>query len=76
MNREAILLKVSETGKREKVFRLDTGNYGEDDLLLGTSREEVLRNVLHHHEMEGLPEDWTLEEVPEDMVEAYLEEGE
>ena len=53
--REAIL-------KGTEVWALDTGNAGEDDMLIGT-HEECLAAVLHHHEIESLPDGWSLDRV-------------
>jgi hypothetical protein len=64
--------KAISEGK--KVFFLDTGNAGEDDILIvepEESREDVLADVLAHHEMAELPEGWTLKEIdydPEDVL--------
>ena len=57
--------KIQTRPAGTKVFRLDTGNDGEDDVLLGASREDVLRDVLYHHEIKELPEHWELEELEE-----------
>ena len=46
----------------EKVFALDTGNDGEDDTLIG-NKEECLADILRHHEIDELPDRWTLIEV-------------
>ncbi|KKN09857.1 hypothetical protein LCGC14_1042280 [marine sediment metagenome] len=43
----------------KEVWRLDTGNSGEDDMLIGT-HDEVVADILHHHELDTLPEGWTL----------------
>jgi hypothetical protein len=62
-SKEEILKALSE-GK--KLFVLDTGSAGEDDILIaehGEGREDVLADVLAHHEMAELPEDWYLEEI-------------
>ena len=47
----------------EKVWALDTANQGDDDHIIGTY-ESVLSDVLNHHEMEELPEEWSLDRVP------------
>lgn len=44
-------------------WKLDTGNSGNDEILEGFSRDEVLQDVLNHHEIDEMPEGWTLEEV-------------
>jgi hypothetical protein len=44
-------------------YKLDTGNSGNDEILEGESRAEVLQDVLNHHEIDELPEGWTLEAV-------------
>ena len=49
--------------KGEKVWRLDTGNYGEDDVLIGGTMEEALADVLAYHELAELPEDWEITEI-------------
>lgn len=40
-------------------YKLDTGNDGYDEILDGT-REECEVDVLHHHDLDELPEHWTL----------------
>ncbi len=42
-------------------YKLDTGNSGNDEILEGHSMAEVLQDVLNHHEIDELPEGWTLE---------------
>ena len=50
--------------KRGKaVFRLHTGNAGEDDVLLADDAEEAKRDVLAHFEKEELPADWEIETI-------------
>ena len=46
----------------EQVWALDTANCGEDDHLIG-EHAEVLADVLHHHELDDLPADWSLDRV-------------
>lgn len=45
-----------------RAWRLDTGNDGSDDVLLG-ERDEVVADLLAHHGLDSLPETWSLEEV-------------
>lgn len=45
---------------REPVWALDTGNDGEDDILIG-DYDEVVGDILAHFEMEALPDHWTLD---------------
>jgi hypothetical protein len=44
-------------------FKLDTGNSGDDEILEGETRADVLQDVLNHHGIDELPEGWTLEEI-------------
>ena len=44
----------------EEVWALDTALADEDDHLIG-SYNEVLSDVLHHHGLEELPADWSLD---------------
>ena len=46
----------------KKAFALDTGNSGEDDVLIG-NYDDVLTDVLSHHELAELPEGWELREI-------------
>jgi hypothetical protein len=46
-----------------KAFKLDTLNVGCDEILNGESKREVLADVLSHHEVDELPEGWTLDEI-------------
>ena len=55
------VIEALKQGK--KVFALDTGNYGEDDVLIGGTMEEALADVLAYHELAELPEDWEITEI-------------
>ena len=55
------VIEALKQGK--KVFALDTGNFGEDDVLIGGTMEEALADVLSHHELAELPEDWEITEI-------------
>ena len=55
------VIEALKQGK--KVFALDTGNYGEDDVLIGGTLEEALADVLSHHELAELPEGWEITEI-------------
>lgn len=48
--------------KGEKVWRLDTGTAGEDDVLIG-NYDDALADVLSHHELAELPEGWEIIEL-------------
>jgi hypothetical protein len=52
------VIEALKQGK--KVFALDTGNYGEDDVLIGGTMEEALADVLAYHELAELPEGWEI----------------
>jgi len=47
-------------------YKLDTGNSGDDEVLEGETRAEVLQDILHHHDIDELPDGWTLEEIATD----------
>ncbi len=49
----------------EKIFRLETCNDGENDLLIGESIDEIIRDLAHHHDWDTheLPSGWTLVEI-------------
>lgn len=49
-----------EAGK--EMYALDTGNDGDDDTLIG-SYDACLHDVLSYHEIERLPEHWSLERI-------------
>ena len=51
------IIEALKQGK--KVFALDTGNSGEDDVLIG-NYDDVLTDVLSHHELAELPIGWAL----------------
>ena len=55
------VIEALKQGK--KVFALDTGNFGEDDVLIGGTMEEALADVLAYHELAELPEDWEITEI-------------
>jgi hypothetical protein len=48
-------------------YKLDTGNSGNDEILIGDSVAEVTQDVLNFHEVDQLPEGWTIEEIAEDQ---------
>lgn len=41
-------------------YKLDTGNDGCDEVLFGESEEDVTADVLHHHDLDEMPEHWSL----------------
>ena len=48
------------------LYALDTGNDGEDDVLIAQSdetREDIIHDILHHHELTTFPEYWSLDRV-------------
>lgn len=48
-----------ELPEEPRKWKLETRSDGYDEILYGTY-EECLRDVLHYHEMEELPEHWEL----------------
>ena len=52
-------------------WKLDTGNAGCDEILTGSDESDVLYDVLAHHDLEDLPDGWTLTEIPEIDYEAH-----
>ena len=53
------IIKAQKKGK--KIWSLDTGNDGEDDMLIG-EREDVIQDILYyHHDIESMPEHWELD---------------
>jgi hypothetical protein len=44
----------------DQVFALDTCNAGEDDVLCGSSREDVVREIVVNSEFDDLPSGWTV----------------
>lgn len=48
---------------RVKKWKLDTGNDGCDEILTGDSYSEVEKDVLYHHELEILPDHWSITEI-------------
>jgi hypothetical protein len=56
----------------EKIWKLDA-NGQHDELLAGHNREAVLSDVLAYHELDQLPNGWTLTQMcSEDVVEMFL----
>jgi len=55
--------------KGMKVYELDTGNDGEDDILVGYNDQDVLIDVFNHFEFEELPDHWAIRELREDELE-------
>lgn len=62
--RSEILLTLAQ-GK--SVWALDTGNDGDDDVLIGTE-EECRQDVMTWHTAKNWPESWTLSPVTADLV--------
>lgn len=54
-------LDAREVG--DSLWLLDTGNSGADDVLVGAEREEVLRDVLFHFELEAIPTSWSIRKI-------------
>lgn len=59
---------VEEVRKAQRagqdIYALDTGNAGHDDTVIAAveeTRESVLSEILAFHELEELPEDWSLD---------------
>jgi len=63
--------EIKEAQKEGKtIYTLDTGNSGEDDTLIaekGESYQDVMAAVLYHHEIETLPDNWSLDIVDWDI---------
>ena len=53
---------IAAFDRGDMVWALDTGNDGEDDVLLGTL-EEVELDLLHHFDLQEMPVHWTLEQL-------------
>ena len=62
------ILEAYERG--EKVYSLDSGNSGEDDILIG-EKNEIIRNLCDYHEFDELPEHWALEPMDKDVFVSY-----
>ena len=62
---------LAAVNENREVWALDTGNDGEDDILIG-SREEVEEMIIHDRMARGLgeklPEHWTLERLDPDFI--------
>lgn len=43
----------------DEAWALDTGNDGEDDVIIGT-KEECERDILYLNDLDKLPDHWTL----------------
>jgi len=54
----------------QEVWALDTGNDGNDDVLIG-SKQETIDCLLAHHELDELPGHWTLDPVTALNAESY-----
>lgn len=48
--------------EKKEVWKLDTGNDGEDDILIG-NYDDVLFDILSYHDLDVLPDYWSLEKV-------------
>ena len=54
------LIDAQKTG--QKLWKLDTVNSGEDDILIG-EQEDIIEDICHYHEIDFLPENWTLTKI-------------
>jgi len=54
-----------------KAFKLDTGNSGCDEVLIGGSIDDVLRDVLHHHDIQELPCNWDIIVIYDGITKAH-----
>ena len=54
------LKKLQRSGR--KLWKLDTGTLGDDDILEG-EKEEVIRDILDYYEETEWPAEWSLTEV-------------
>ncbi len=68
----AIVMCGGDVSTSEPIqYKLDTENAGCDEVLIGSSKDEVLQDVLNRYEIDELPEGWSIEE-----IETTLETGE
>jgi len=47
----------------ETLWALDTANFGEDDTLIASTREEAETDALNHHELDEFPSDWSIDKI-------------
>lgn len=48
------------------LWNIDTGGDGDDDVVIyppTTTREQVIQDLLYHHDMESLPDTWAVTRV-------------
>ena len=57
------IIAAYKNGK--KIFVLDTGTAGQDDILIGNTYQNVLVDVLDNEEVSELPKGWNIEEIGE-----------
>ena len=55
----------------EEIWEFDSGNDGEDDILIG-SRDEVEADLYRYFEIGSLRSDWTLARLPPEEVRAWV----
>ena len=56
----------------EDLWRLDTGNDGEDDVLYG-EYGAVLDDILYHYDIDELPKHWSLDQVTIEVENGWME---
>lgn len=65
--------EIREAMKRgETVWVLDTQTSGNDDILIGNDRDNLVADILLYHDLEEFPAEWTLPEIPADEIKNYL----
>lgn len=53
----------SAIAEGNRLYALDTATDGEDDVLYGMDRQEVVNDILFHHDLAEWSDRWTLEEI-------------
>lgn len=54
-----------------KIYDLETGTSGNDDVLVGVDYDDVLTDVLAFHEIDELPEGWEIREMTMEELKDY-----
>ncbi len=57
---ETYAAEAAARGEPFELWKLDTGNDGDDDVLFGSYRD-VMTEILAYHELDELRSHWTLE---------------
>ena len=67
------IIDAIQNGK--SIYELDTGEDGEDDLLIAAKSatlQDLINEILAYHNLENIPSHWSLTRIDPENIDAYL----